>query len=100
MFGSGLHGIWRKLKKNQILVGVATISWTIWLNRNGIVFNNAKSNTVLQVIFRRPIESARSLLHREEEAQAKFKDGWRLMEMVIMEVFDKLGWRFRNRTGI
>jgi hypothetical protein len=31
--------------KNQILLGVAALCWTIWLNRNGMAFMNVKSNS-------------------------------------------------------
>ena len=51
LFGSSLHGLSPKLRK-QILLGVATLCWAIWLNRNDMVFNMAKSNTAMQVIFR------------------------------------------------
>jgi hypothetical protein len=51
LFGAWLDGIPRKLM-NQILLGAAALCWAIWLNRNDMLFNNAKSNTFMQVIFR------------------------------------------------
>lgn len=96
MFGSWLFGLRPKLKK-QILSGAAALCWAMWLNRNDMVFDNAKSNSFLQVIFR-ATHWIRwwSLLHKEED-RASFKTGCKLLETVIMEVFAKFGWKFRNR---
>ena len=51
LFGYWMHGLSLKLK-NQILLGVAALCWSIWLNRDDMVFNKSKSNTSMQVIFR------------------------------------------------
>ena len=44
MFGPWLNGFRPKLK-SRILVGATAICWTIWLNRNDMVFEGGKSNT-------------------------------------------------------
>jgi hypothetical protein len=51
LFGPWLDGIPQKLM-NQILLGAAGLCWAIWLNRNDMMFNNIKSNTFMQIIFR------------------------------------------------
>ena len=44
MLSSQLHGLSLKLI-NQILLGAAALCWSIWLNRNDMIFNKAKPNT-------------------------------------------------------
>ena len=67
LFGSWLHGLSPKLR-SQILLGAAALCWAIWLNRNDVVFNKAKSYTFMQVIFRVTYWIRQwSMLHREEE---------------------------------
>lgn len=51
MFGSWLNGLCLHHRK-QILLGAAALCWSLWLNRNDMVFNKAKSPTYLRVIFR------------------------------------------------
>ena len=96
MFGSWLHGIGAKLK-NQILLGAVALCWAMWLNRNDVVFNNAKTNTFLQVIFRATYWIRHWSLLSKEEERPIFKNGCQILETVIMEVFAKFGWKFRNR---
>jgi hypothetical protein len=50
MFGNWLQGI-RKDLKSLILLGVATICWTIWLCRNNMVFDKRKISSHLHIIF-------------------------------------------------
>lgn len=86
-----------KLKK-QIPVGVAALMWALWLNRNDIVFNKAKPNTFLQVIFRMTYQiHTWSQLYKEDDVQANLKDGCRLLETVILKCFVKFGRRCSNR---
>jgi hypothetical protein len=97
LVGAWLDGISRKLM-NQILLGAAALCWAIWLNRNDMVFNNAKSNTFMQVIFRSTYWiRAWSQLDKYEEARQTLKRGCRRLETMIMEVFAKFGWKFTNR---
>ena len=51
MFNGWLNGINKELMY-KILVGASAICWTIWLNRNDMVFNNFRAVTPLQIIFR------------------------------------------------
>ena len=51
MFNGWLNGINKELMY-KILVGASALCWTIWLSRNGMVFNNFRAVTPLQVIFR------------------------------------------------
>jgi len=46
MFVPRLNGVSPKLK-NKNLLGAAVLCWAIWLNRNDMVFENAKSNSFL-----------------------------------------------------
>jgi hypothetical protein len=97
LFGAWLDGIPRKLM-NRILLEAAALCWAIWLNKNDMIFNNVKSNTFMQVIFR-SIYWIRtwSQLHKTEEAREMLKRGCWLLETMIMEVFVKFGWKFTNR---
>jgi hypothetical protein len=49
LFGNWLKGI-PKNDLIQIRVGVCTVIWAIWNNRNDHVFNKPKKYSVLQVI--------------------------------------------------
>jgi hypothetical protein len=95
LFGSWLHGLSPKLR-SQILLGAAALCWAIWLNRNNMVFNKAKSNTTTQVIFRVTYWIRQwSMLHREEE-RPLFMEGCKRWETLLLAIFMKLGWKFRN----
>jgi hypothetical protein len=90
MFSSWLNGIGHKLR-NQILLGAVELCWALWLNRNDVVFDNVKSNTYLQAI-------SRATYWKEEHPL--FKRGNRDLEIMIMVVFVKFGWCFRNRIEV
>ena len=95
LFGSWLLGLNLKLR-NQILLGAAALYWAMWLNRNNMVFNKAKSNICIQVIFMETywIRQWSMLLHKEEERTLKM--GCRNWKTSIMTVFVKFGWNFMN----
>jgi len=64
------------------------LSWVIWLNRNDVVFNKAKSNTSMQVIFRATfLIRQRSMMNKEEE-RPLFKEGCRRWETFIMAIYE------------
>jgi hypothetical protein len=42
----------RGINNSLLLVGAATICWSIWLTRNGAVFDKCQPKTFLQVLFR------------------------------------------------
>lgn len=96
MFGTWLRGVPPKAKK-QILLGATALCWAIWLNRNDMVFNKIKTNSILQVIFR-ATHWIRwwSLLHKEDE-RITLKDGCRQLEIAILQIFAKFGWNIRHR---
>jgi hypothetical protein len=97
--GSWLNGTPRKFM-SQILLGAAALCWAMWLNRNDMIFNNAKPNTFMQLIFRATFWiRAWSQLDKSEQAKETFKKGCRLLKTLIMEVFTKFGWRFSNRIS-
>lgn len=99
LFGSWLAGF-RRAFRNQICVGFSAICWAIWLNRNDMVFNCAKANTFMQVIFRATYWARSwSLLLRDEDARTDLNRACRLLESVVMEVFAKFGWKFSNRIA-
>jgi hypothetical protein len=66
LFGSWLRGIAPKLQ-NQFLLGATAPYWALLLNRNDMVFEKAKSNSFLQVIFRAIYWARAWVLHKEEE---------------------------------
>jgi RsiW-degrading membrane proteinase PrsW (M82 family) len=53
---SHLFGTWLnnqpKNMKGLICVGVAALFWAIWRCRNDVIFNDLKTNSIMQVIFR------------------------------------------------
>jgi hypothetical protein len=99
MFGSWLAGF-QPAHRNQICIGLSAICWAIWLNRNDMVFNRVKSNTVMQVIFRATFWTRTwSLLCKDAAAKDNLKHACRALESVIMEVFAKFGWKFSNRIA-
>ena len=49
LFGTWLSGFDRNIRK-IILLGAATTCWSLWLNRNDIVFEKKKNSSPLQVI--------------------------------------------------
>jgi hypothetical protein len=83
---------------NQILLGVATLCWTILLNKDDMVFNNVKSNIFMQVIFKTTyLIHTWSQLYKAQEAREMLKKGCRFLKRVMMEVFAKFGWKFADR---
>jgi len=96
MLGSWLRGFSMKLRKH-FLVGVAAMCWAIWLSRNDVVFNQKQPNSYLQVIFR-GTHWARSWSQlAKEEEKVHVKSNCRVIEGLVMELFAKKGWNFRQR---
>jgi hypothetical protein len=55
-----------------------------------------KTNIFLQVIFMATYWIQQWFLLSKEEERPIFKNGCRILEMVIMEVFAKFLWKFQN----
>jgi hypothetical protein len=97
MFGSWLNGIQLKLKE-LFCVGLTAMSWSIWLNRNDMVFNRSKPNTFMQVIFGATYWTRTwSLLFKDKDVRANLKNACRLLETVVMEVYANFRWKFSNK---
>jgi len=95
LFSNWLRGVGTKLKR-QLLVGASALCWAIWLNRNEVVFNRTTPNS-MQVIFRGTYwRRSWSLLSKEEE-RSNLKINCRKLEITVMELFNKFGWKFSNR---
>ena len=94
--GDWLRG-WKKINKRQMLIGVAAVCWSIWLSRNEIVFNNTLPNSFIQVIFRGTYWTRSWAMLSKEEDRTSLKDICRKLEVTIMEIFNKFGWRSKNR---
>ena len=98
MFNGWLNGINKKFMY-KILIGASALCWTIWLSRNGMVFNNFRAVTPLQVIFR-GTHWIRfwALLQKEDDRPHVFM-GCRVLETTFMEIFASNGWSFSNRIA-
>jgi len=69
----------------------------VWLSRNDVAFKKTKPNSFLQVTFRGTYQTkCWSLLSKEEEENA-LKKNCRLLEMTVMEILSKFGWKFSNK---
>jgi hypothetical protein len=95
LFGSWGRSFPSNLRKT-ILIGASALCWAIWLSRNDVIFKNSTTDSFLQVIFRATYGiRCWSLLSKEEERSFLKKNCQRL-ENVVMEIFNKFGWKFRN----
>lgn len=87
LFGSWINA-YPSYLKNQILVEAAALLWAMWLNRNDIVFNKAKSINFLQVIFNITYWIRTWLpLHKDEGVQKK-------TSRPVAECWRQQSWRF------
>ena len=83
--------------RNLIWVGVAAVCWAIWRCRNDIIFNNAKVNSILQVIFRGTYWLRFwAQLQRDEQAKNTLSVLSRNIEIIAMELV-KGGWKHNYR---
>lgn len=99
MIGDWFLGVGGKQMK-KILVGVATLCWTIWPYQNDITFDKQKHTTFMQVIFRGAYWLRHWVLLQEEEEREPAYMTCRALEVVAMEFFAKHGWRFSNRLCV
>jgi len=95
-----LQGIHPKHRPN-ILVGAIAICWSLWLNRNDIVFNKCIVKTYMQVLFRATYWCRFwAMLQRREEDTNWMKTACRSLETTVMQIFINHGWSFRNRLAL
>jgi hypothetical protein len=87
---------------NQVF-GVTTFCWALWLSRNDVVFQQSKSNSFLQVMFRRTfwirIWSIVSKKRKKRALRKKVVVGWRQRRWI----FSKEKWleclkRIKNKN--
>jgi len=92
MFGGWLSNQNKRIK-NLIWVGVAAIYWTIWRCRNDVIFNQMKSNSIMQIIFRGAywLRTWAPLQHDETAADALSTMSKKL-EVIALELSNK-GWK-------
>jgi len=84
--------------KSKILVGAIAICWSLWLNRNYIVFDKGICKTYMQVLFRGTYWCRFwALLQKREEDATMMKTACRALETTVMQLFITHGWRFSNR---
>jgi hypothetical protein len=82
---------------NKIWFGASAICWVIWLYRNDVLFHNAQVPTPMQVLFRGTYWMRQWMLLLKEEEKLQVKQGCRLLEVAMMQIFAKNGWNFSNR---
>jgi hypothetical protein len=92
MFGGWLSNQ-NKRMRNLIWVGVAAMYWAIWRCRNDVIFNQMKSNSIMQVIFRGAywLRTWAPLQHDEIAADALSMMSKKL-EVIALELSNK-GWK-------
>jgi hypothetical protein len=83
--------------KKNLLSGIATLFWAIWLSRNEVAFNHKPIPSIVQVIFRCTHWLRFWRLLQKEESQQQILDASHVLEVVAMEVFANHGWRSNTR---
>jgi len=92
MFGSWLTNQNKRIR-NLIWVGVAAMFWAIWRCRNDVVFNQMKSNSIMQVIFRGAYWlRSWAQLQRDETAKDALSTMSKKLEIIALEISNK-GWK-------
>jgi hypothetical protein len=91
MFGSWLT-YQNKRIINLIWVGVTAMFWAIWRCRNDVVFNQMKSNSIMQVIFRGAYWlRSWAQLQRDETAKDALSTMSKKLEIIALEISIKDG---------
>ena len=85
LLGAWIKGFHHTIR-NQVLVGVTTLWWALWLSRNKIIFKTKVPNSYLQMIFRGTYWTRNwaRLSKEKEKTSLNVRNG-------------KAGWNFRNR---
>jgi len=90
-----LLGAWIKgfhhTVRNQVLVGVTTLCWALWLSRNEIIFERKVPNSNLQVIFWGTYWTRNWTRLSKEEEKASLNECCQRLEACVMEIFGKAG---------
>jgi hypothetical protein len=92
MFGAWLSNQNKKLR-DVIWVGVAAMCWAIWRCRNDAIFNNLKTNSFIQVIFRGAYWLRFwASLQRGEQTKDVLSSISKTLEIIALEISHK-GWK-------
>ena len=86
LFGSWLNGF-RGGYKYLILLGISALCWAIWLCRNDIVFDKAKKQTCLHILFRATYLTRSWAILQKEEDRETVALACRALETTAMEIF-------------
>jgi hypothetical protein len=86
--------------KRLLFVWMGTMFWSIWLNRNDIIFNKTSISFYMQVIFRATYWTRMWALFQKEEEQTVLRIACQLVETLTMEIFAKHGWWSSNRLSL
>jgi RsiW-degrading membrane proteinase PrsW (M82 family) len=79
--------------RSLIWVGVAAICWAIWRCRNDVIFNELKTNSIMQVIFRGAFWLRFwAPLQRDEQAKAILSAISKKLEIIVLDISNK-GWK-------
>ena len=96
LLGPWLSGFSLKFRM-QLLICASAMCWAIWLSRNELVFQQGCPNSYLQILFRGTYWARWWLQLSEVETVQLMKSNCQRFEEVIMELYNKWGWNFRNR---
>jgi hypothetical protein len=78
-----------------LLLGAATLIWTIWTNRNDIAFDNIPTKAYMQVLFHRTHWLRLwAQLQRHEVDSSMIKTACRVLESMVREIFTNFDWQF------
>jgi hypothetical protein len=87
-----------KQMKN-VLLGVASVCWAIWLGRNNVVCQRSSPDSCLQVIFRSVFWIRSWSILSKEEDKKSLLIGSRRLETTTLEVFNNYGWNALKRIA-
>jgi hypothetical protein len=80
-----------------IWVGTAALCWAIWRCRNDVIFKKLKTNSIMQVIFRRAYWlRSWAQLQRDEQAKDTLTLLSKKLEVIALEISNR-GWKHLYR---
>jgi hypothetical protein len=74
-----------------VLIGLAAISWALWISRNDLVFQKSQYKSILQVIFRGTFWIKSWYVLSKHDGRTILKDCCRGLEAATLEIFHKSG---------